>query len=265
MELQTLCLASHRQASMKKKTPSRKHSNSLSSAILPYVGQPFRPQPQLRTRPLTTPPSPHLRHSRAPPASPILGHVSSRVSRQKVPTRPAVVACVRGYQSYKVAITTTLYLGFDKTRELIARKCSWPSLQKDIETNVKGYDACLDSQARRHKPYGDPQSLPAPTHRYKDLPMNFVTGLPISAVGKNDSYDSILIIVDRLTKMVHYEPAKIDAPGLAVAILDVVVRHHGLPDLIISDKGSLLPPSSGHRFDISSESCADSLPPPSSD
>ena len=41
--------------------------------------------------------------------------------------------------------------------------------------------------------------------------------------------------------MVHYEPVKvtIDAPGLAEVILDVVVRHHGLPDSIVSDRGSL--------------------------
>lgn len=46
--------------------------------------------------------------------------------------------------------------------------------------------------------------------------MDFVTGLPISTDWKSDSYDSFLVIVDRLTKMVHYEPVKvtINAPGL---------------------------------------------------
>ena len=67
--------------------------------------------------------------------------------------------------------------------------------------------------------------------------MDFVTGLPISTNWKRDSYDSILVIVDRLTKMVHYEPVKItiDAPGLAEIIIDVVVHHHGLPDSIVTD------------------------------
>ena len=71
--------------------------------------------------------------------------------------------------------------------------------------------------------------------------MDFVTGLPISTDWKGDSYDSILVIVDRLTKMVHYEPVKvtIDAPGLAEVIIDVVVRHHGLPDSIVTDRGLL--------------------------
>ena len=71
--------------------------------------------------------------------------------------------------------------------------------------------------------------------------MDFITGLPISTDWKGDSYDLILVIVDRLTKMVHYKPVKvtIDAPGLAEVIIDVVVRHHGLPDSIVTDRGSL--------------------------
>ncbi len=71
--------------------------------------------------------------------------------------------------------------------------------------------------------------------------MDFVTGLPISADRKGDSYDSILVIIDRLTKMVHYIPVKvtIDAPGLAKVIIDVVVRHHGVSDSIVTDRGSL--------------------------
>ena len=58
---------------------------------------------------------------------------------------------------------------------------------------------------------------------------------------KSDSYDSILVIVDWLTRIPYYEPIKvtIDAPGLAEVILDVVVRHHGLPNSIVSDRGSL--------------------------
>ena len=133
------------------------------------------------------------------------------------------------------------HFGIDKTRELIARKYYWPTLRRDVEAYVKGCDVCLASKAVRHKPYGDLQALPIPTHRWKDLSMDFVTGLPILTDWKGKSYDSILVIVDKLIKMVHYEPVKItiDAPGLAKVIINVVVRHHGLPDSIITDWGSL--------------------------
>ena len=67
--------------------------------------------------------------------------------------------------------------------------------------------------------------------------MDFVTGLPVLINWKGDSYNSILVIVDWLTKMVHYKPVKItfDAPELAKVIINVVVCHHGLLDLIVTN------------------------------
>ena len=47
------------------------------------------------------------------------------------------------------------HFGIDKTKELVGRKYYWPSLRKDVENYVKGYDICLASKAVRHKPYGD--------------------------------------------------------------------------------------------------------------
>ena len=57
---------------------------------------------------------------------------------------------------------------------------------------------------------------------------------------KKDSYDSILVIVDWLTKMVYYKPVKvtINALGLVEVIINVVVRHHGLSNSIVTDRGS---------------------------
>ena len=71
--------------------------------------------------------------------------------------------------------------------------------------------------------------------------MDFITGLSFFADWKGDNYDSILVIVDRLTKMLHYEPVKvtIDITGLAEVIIDVVVRYHGLPDSITSNRGAI--------------------------
>ncbi len=73
------------------------------------------------------------------------------------------------------------HFGIEKTRELIARKYYWPTLRQDVEAYVKGCDVCMTSKAVPHKPYRDLQSLPVPTHRWKDLSMDFVPGLPISA------------------------------------------------------------------------------------
>ncbi len=139
------------------------------------------------------------------------------------------------------------HFGIKKTRELIARKYYWPTLQRDVEAYIKGCDVCLASKLVRHKPYGDLQLLPVPTHQWKNLSIDFVTGLPISVDWKGDSYDLILVIVNRLTNMVHYEPIKvtIDIPSIAKVIIDVVVRHHGVPESNDIDWGRYLHQSSG--------------------
>ena len=67
--------------------------------------------------------------------------------------------------------------------------------------------------------------------------MDFVTGFLLSFDWKGDSYNSILNIVNWLTKMVNDKPVKvtIDAPRLAKVILNVVVWHYSLPESIIND------------------------------
>ncbi len=67
--------------------------------------------------------------------------------------------------------------------------------------------------------------------------MDFITGHPILANWKGDSYNSILVIVDRLMKMVYYEPIKvtINTLGLAEVIINVVERHHKVPESIVTD------------------------------
>ena len=73
------------------------------------------------------------------------------------------------------------------------------------------------------------------TYQWKNFSKDFVTGLPILINWKRDSYDSILIIIDWLTKVVYYHLVKItiNASGFAKIIIDVVVRHHGFSNSIV--------------------------------
>ena len=73
------------------------------------------------------------------------------------------------------------HFGINKTRKLVSRKYYWPSWRKDIKSYVRRCNICLISKAVRHKPYRDLQSLLIPNHRWKDLSMDFVMGLPLSA------------------------------------------------------------------------------------
>ena len=102
---------------------------------------------------------------------------------------------------------------------------------------MKGCDVYVTSKTIRHKFYGDLQLLPVPTYHWKDLSINFVTGLLRSTNRKGETYDSILVIVDRLMKIVHYELVNviIDTPGLIEVIINMVIKHHNLPDSIVSN------------------------------
>jgi len=55
-------------------------------------------------------------------------------------------------------------------------------------------------------------------------------------------YDTLLVIVDRFTKMAHYVPVRgtITAPGLADVFLREVIRLHGVPKTVVSDRGPIL-------------------------
>ncbi len=57
-----------------------------------------------------------------------------------------------------------VYFNIEKTRELIARKYYWLTLQQDVKAYFKGCDVCLASKTVHHKPYRNLQLLPVPTH-----------------------------------------------------------------------------------------------------
>ncbi len=89
----------------------------------------------------------------------------------------------------------------------------------------------------RYKPYGDLQSLPVLIYWWKNLSINFVTSLSILNNWKSKNYNSIIIIVDCLTKLVFYELVKvtIDRPGLMNVIIDIIVCHYKIPKSIVTD------------------------------
>jgi len=73
-----------------------------------------------------------------------------------------------------------------------------------------------------------------PEKPWSHISVDFITKLPLAQV-----YDSILVVVDRLTKMAHFIPTteKTTAGGLARLFRDNVWKLHGLLESIISDRG----------------------------
>ncbi|MGL5827975.1 MAG: DDE-type integrase/transposase/recombinase, partial [Angustibacter sp.] len=128
-----------------------------------------------------------------------------------------------------------------KTLDLIRRKYYWPGMAKTIRDYVGGCAECHRIKAPRHKPHGELQSLPLPSGPYTDITMDFITDLPPSTKG-GKVYDSILVVVDRYTKMARYIPVRktLDAPGLAQVIVSKhILAGAGAPRTVVSDRGTI--------------------------
>jgi len=128
------------------------------------------------------------------------------------------------------------HFGIDKTLDTLARHYYWPTLRTSVTEYVRACEACQRSKTVNAKPAGPLQPLPIPPAKWHTVTLDLITGLPKTKTG----YDSIAVFVDKLTKMTHYAATvkTVDAPGLAAVFFDTVYKHHGLPEVIISDRDS---------------------------
>jgi hypothetical protein len=86
------------------------------------------------------------------------------------------------------------------------------------------------------RPAGLLQPLKIPEGKWEEISMDFIVGLPKTQNG----YDSIWIIVDRLSKVAHFIPVKTTYNGSKLAELYIarIVCLHGVPKKIVSDRGT---------------------------
>ena len=101
---------------------------------------------------------------------------------------------------------------------------------------MKNCDTCQRSKAVRHAPYGLLQPKEVPDQPWRAIAMDFITDLP-----ESDGYDMIHIVIDRLTKMSYFISCKkdLDARQFTSLFMQHIVRLHGIPRDIITDRGSL--------------------------
>jgi hypothetical protein len=105
---------------------------------------------------------------------------------------------------------------------------------RDIQTWMNQCDSCQRVKTVRKLPAGELHPLEIPGRRWESISMDLITDLPTTSFG----YDSILVCVDRLSKMVHLKAINktITAPELARVFRDEIFRLHGLPSNIVSDR-----------------------------
>ena len=127
------------------------------------------------------------------------------------------------------------YEGQWKTTEMVTQNFWWPGVMREVKRYVEGCDACQQNKNHTEQPAGKLMPNSIPDKAWTHISANFITKLPLA-----QGYDSILVVVDRYTKMAHFVPTteKTMAEGLARLFRDNVWRLHGLPESIILDRGT---------------------------
>jgi hypothetical protein len=109
-------------------------------------------------------------------------------------------------------------------------------MNRDVAAHVALCDTCHRVKAEHQRPTGLLQPLKVPEWKWEEIGMDFIVGLPRT----RDGYDSIWVIVDRLTKVAHFIPVKTTYTGakLAELYMSRIVCLHGVPKKIVSDRGT---------------------------
>jgi hypothetical protein len=113
----------------------------------------------------------------------------------------------------------------------------WTRMKREIAKYVSECDTCQRVKASHLKVAGTLQPLPIPSWKWEDVCMDFIVGLP----NTSRHHDSIWVIVDRLTKTTHFLLVHTThkTEKYAEIYIDQIVRLHGIPKTIVSDRGGL--------------------------
>lgn len=126
------------------------------------------------------------------------------------------------------------HYGLRRTLEKVREVFFWEGQKSDVADFIKKCDSCQRVKAPRMKPQGELQPLRIPFRRWESVSMDLITDLPDTANG----YNSIVVFVDRLSKMVHLAPCtkNVDAEQLGELMEHHIFRLHGVPQDIVSDR-----------------------------
>ena len=123
--------------------------------------------------------------------------------------------------------------GVNKTFLAIRQWFYWYKMIDDIAEYIKSCEACKRSKSKTGKTNGHMIPIPLPDYCWQQITWDLIIFLP-----ECNGFDAIMTIVDRLSKRVRYIATRsnIDSTEIARIFFDELVRHHGFPEKIISDR-----------------------------
>ena len=127
-----------------------------------------------------------------------------------------------------------MHQGSTKIYKTLKEHYWWNGMKKEIASFVSRCLTCQQVKAEHQRPVGKIQLLPISVLKWEKITMDFVTGLPRT----QRQHDAIWVIADQLMKFAHFLPVNVNdsLEKLAQLYVDEIVRLHGVPVLIVSDR-----------------------------
>ena len=124
--------------------------------------------------------------------------------------------------------------GQQKTVELVTRNFWWPGVTKEVKQYVEECNSCQRNKNHIEQPADKLMPNSIPERSWIHISADFITKLPLV-----QGYNAILVVVDRLTKIVYFIPTtkETSAEDLARLFRNNMQKLHGLPKSIILDRG----------------------------
>ncbi|GKB60513.1 putative reverse transcriptase domain-containing protein [Tanacetum coccineum] len=174
------------------------------------------------------------------------GMIRKDIPKKKLEPRTDGTLCLNGrswlpcYGDLRSAIMReshkskySIHPGSEKMYQDMKKLYWWPNMKADIATYVSKCLTCAKVKAEHQRPSGLLVQPAIPEWKWDNITMDFITKLPKSSQG----FDTIWVIVDRLTKSAHFLPIRENDPldKLARLYLNRIVARNGIPVSIIYD------------------------------
>lgn len=126
------------------------------------------------------------------------------------------------------------HFGISKTSELLQWTFWWPRREKDHKRHVESCTTCIRNKNSKSRAWGLLKPLPVPNRPWRMISIDFIVELPPS-----EGYNTIFVVVDRLSKMAHFLPTKgtPSAQETPQIFIKEIISLHGVPANIVSDRG----------------------------